>query len=125
MIIYCDVIKIDTQAEDLYNINNIIFKISSGKNITADNAEHPLFFLNTLISGGAQRIIMDMSGLEYIDSSGIGVFIHAAKQLRAGKGNIVFFGVPEQIEEIFSIVQLQKFIEMYNTKEEAISFFKE
>lgn len=102
----------------------LIFKIRSSKRIDVDNSREYVIFLNTLISGGSKKILIDFHDLEYIDSSGIGVFISAAKQIRSSGGDLIVCNVSSEIMSVFKIVSLHEFIKMFTTDGEALNHFR-
>ncbi|MFC1668791.1 STAS domain-containing protein [Spirochaetota bacterium] len=123
MDVHCDIIKINPLADDSLNFNHIIFRICLKKGVDGSNINYIIHFINTLINGGALKIIVDMKEMEYIDSSGIGAFIKTAKIIRANKGEIAFLDVPSQIKDIFKIVKLQNFIKILHSETEVLNFF--
>ena len=49
------------------------------------------------------RLILDLSGLEYISSAGLRVLMLAGKQCKAQKGTLVLTGLQPLVREIFEI----------------------
>lgn len=52
---------------------------------------------------GGMRIVMDLSGLEYVSSAGLRAFMLAAKQAKAQEGDLVIAGLQPVVQEIFEI----------------------
>jgi anti-anti-sigma factor len=65
-----------------------------------------------------------MEGLDFIDSSGIGVVIEATKLLRQRKGDLALMRVPERIQTIFQPIKLNRFVRIFATEDEAAAFFR-
>ncbi len=59
------------------------------------------------ITGGHERIALDLSRLDFLDSSGLAALISGLKALQ-GKGEIVLCGVQEKIMKIFRITKLDR-----------------
>jgi anti-sigma B factor antagonist len=76
--------------------------------------------LNRLIRKKPARILIDCTGLSYIDSSGIAVLIEALQRLRAQGARLKLFGVRESIRQIFDLAKLDKVFEIYGDKESAL-----
>ena len=70
-----ELLDISQVQNESINYDTLIFKIELGKTIDIDNTKSIRVFIKTLIDGGGKKIILDMKGLEYIDSGGIGVLI--------------------------------------------------
>jgi anti-sigma B factor antagonist len=111
----------------VYNGNvdeNIAVKINAADVYDVDGAAEISILFRVLIDGGVQRIIIDMEGLEFIDSRGITTLIVAARQIRERKGDIVLINVPEKIERIFTPVNLHRYIKSYAGIDDAIQYLK-
>jgi len=64
--------------------------------------------LERLVADGRQEIMVDLSDLELIDSSGIGALVGLYKRVRAGGGDVHFVGVREQPLVIFKLLRLDQ-----------------
>ena len=122
MIIKCELIKSGLASGSSPDYGRLIFKIFFENNINSANIKFITLFLETLIFGGAKKILVDMNDLEFIDSSGIGIFISIAKNIRTEKGEIAFVNVPEQLTGIFKVVRLHEYIKMFDSQGEAVKF---
>ena len=54
-------------------------------------------------AAGRDRLILDLSGLQYISSAGLRVLMLAAKQSKAQDGTLVLTGLQPLVREIFEI----------------------
>jgi anti-sigma B factor antagonist len=117
-------IHLSTKQSDRNIEKNIAVKINAADVYDADGASEISLLFKVLIEGGIQKIIVDMEGLDFIDSSGITTLIIAAKQIREKKGDIVLVNVPDTIERIFMPVNLQRYIKSYANVSEAVQYFK-
>ena len=102
----------------------IILKADMSKNFDIKTSRVWAIFMKTIIKSGLVKIIIDMSELTHIESSSIAVLINIAKLIRAKKGDIGFLNVPKDIEEVFKMVQLNRFIKFFDSEKEAINFFR-
>jgi anti-sigma B factor antagonist len=119
-----DILYIVRQQDDIIHYDNLVVRVMAADVLDMDNAGEMRIMLGTLISGGVIKIAVDMTGLEFIDSSGIGVLIEAAKLLRQKKGDIVLLGVSERVQVIVQPVKLNRFIKMFDGVDEVLYFFK-
>jgi anti-anti-sigma factor len=53
---------------------------------------------------GHLRVVVDLAGLDYISSSGLGAFLGMVDHFRKGGGDLVFVGLTPKIHKIFSVV---------------------
>ena len=54
-------------------------------------------------AAGEDRLVLDLSGLEYISSAGLRVLMLAAKQSKAQGGTLLLTGLQPLVREIFEI----------------------
>jgi len=58
------------------------------------------------------EVVMDLSGVEFIDSSGIGVMVGALKRLRAHDGRLTLTGVSTTTRRALELVGLTRFMQI-------------
>lgn len=68
----------------------------------------------------ASYVILNMEGLTFMDSSGLGVILGRYKQINNDRGHLVICSVNRQVEKIIELSGLKKIIAFYDTEEEAI-----
>jgi len=124
MAIMLDILRITRLREDTINYQNLVFMFRAADVLDLDGSRDMYEACVTLIEGGARKILIDMEGLDFIDSSGIGALISIAKLVRAKKGDITIMRIPPQIELIFNPVNLQRFISFRESLEDAMNFFR-
>jgi len=124
MAIRLDIVPINRLKDDAINYNNTIFSFRAADVMDIDGTANLLLACRTLIEGGAKKLLVDMEGLTFIDSSGIGALIQIAKHVRSKSGDMALMRVPASIELIFKPVNLQRFIGVHATLEDAINFFR-
>ena len=76
--------------------------------------------LNDLIQKGNNNIIVNLEGVSYIDSTGLGVLIGALKRVKENNGDIKLVCTNLQIKKIFDITGLVKIFELYDSEELAL-----
>jgi anti-sigma B factor antagonist len=77
--------------------------------------------LISLVEGGSYQLILDMEGVEFLDSTGLGVLVGGLKRVRAHDGRIDLVCAQSRILRIFKITGLNKVFSIYNTVPEAIA----
>ncbi|MBI5187662.1 MAG: STAS domain-containing protein [Nitrospirae bacterium] len=65
-------------------------------------------------------LLVDLSNVSYIDSSGIATFVEGLKNMMCYGGRLKFIGLPDRIREIFSFSRLDKVFEIYDGIDQAI-----
>lgn len=64
-------------------------------------------------------LLVDFSGVEYIDSSGLATFIEYVRSVSANHGKIALFGLREKVRTIFDLVRLNELFTITDTAEAA------
>ncbi len=62
--------------------------------------------LYRLIENGATWVVVDLSGMDFIDSTGLGVFVGALKRAREGGGGVELRGLKPSARKVFEITGL-------------------
>ncbi|MBI4978351.1 MAG: STAS domain-containing protein [Spirochaetes bacterium] len=117
MTFHIEVIKINfTAADARVDQRHTIFRVSPQGEMNMASLETYKALIFTLLDGGMERLMLDLSGLDYIDSAGIGVLVETAKRIRANKGEVTFINVSAKLQKIFDMVHLQTFIKVSQTE---------
>jgi anti-anti-sigma factor len=73
-----------------------------------------------VIDAGAQRLVVDLAQLEYISSSGLRVFLLAAKRLQGAQGKIVLCALQGHIRQVFDLAGFSSIFPIYGARDEAV-----
>jgi anti-sigma B factor antagonist len=76
--------------------------------------------INELIEKGHYHLVINLEGVRYIDSTGLGVLIGALKKVREHSGRILLVCTNPQIKKIFNITGLVKIFEIFKDEDEAM-----
>ena len=77
--------------------------------------------LDDVIDGGASHIVLDMSLVSYIDSSGLGTVVSVFKRMPTGAFHVA--GLRPNVRTLFQITRLDKYINLHATVDEAVATF--
>lgn len=64
------------------------------------------------------ELVFDLKDLEYIDSSGLGVFIKMAGRIKQNQGTYMLMGLVPRIQRIFDMTKLSFFFKILRDEEE-------
>jgi anti-sigma B factor antagonist len=67
-----------------------------------------------LIENGESRIVIGMSKVNYIDSSGLGTLVGGLRRVGELNGGLAISGASEQIKKVFSITGLNKVFRLFD-----------
>ena len=72
----------------------------------------------------SSSVVLDMAGVEAIDSSGIGTILFLAKKCRALGGHLKIASVPPEVKMVIQIVNFDKIFHIFNTLDDAVKSHK-
>ena len=73
-----------------------------------------------VINSGTQRLVVDLSQLDYVSSSGLRVFILAAKRLQTVDGKIVLCSMKDHVRQVFDLAGFSSMLSIYGSRDEAM-----
>ncbi len=71
--------------------------------------------------GGVRAIVLNFEGLEYMNSSGIGLLVTLLIRVNREKQKLLTYGLSEHYRSIFQITRLDDAIEIHDTEEGALA----
>lgn len=79
--------------------------------------------INKLFENSNSRVIINLTGVEYIDSSGFGCFLSVMKTARNNYGVLKFTNLEPVVRELFHTLHLHTVFQIYEDIESCISSF--
>jgi anti-sigma B factor antagonist len=67
------------------------------------------------------RLVVNLGGVRYIDSSGIASLVEVLKEARNKKRRLVLFGLSTGVREVLQLTRLNKIFEIRETEEQALA----
>ena len=80
--------------------------------------------LDLLLTAGQVHLVVELSQLDYISSSGLRVLLTALKRARKQQGDIKLACLKPFIKEIFDIAGFTQLFNMFDTAEAAVNSFE-
>jgi anti-sigma B factor antagonist len=80
--------------------------------------------IQELLDTGTTRLIVDMEGLEFLDSSGLGALVSCLRRIKEKKGEIKLAGLRPEVRSIFDITRVSRLFHICETVSEAVAAFK-
>jgi len=74
-----------------------------------------------LASQGAQNVVIDLEGVEFLDSTGLGVLIGGMKRLRGLDGDLTLVCTQPRILKVFEITGLNRAFTIHETVDAAVA----
>ena len=73
------------------------------------------------IAAGRYHLVIDMLGVTFVDSAGLGVLVGALKRVRAHEGSIRLVCTEPEILKLFQVTGLTKVFPIHATVDEAVA----
>jgi anti-sigma B factor antagonist len=110
-------LKIDTRQSNGVTIMSCQGRIVFGEeaSILRDNLKR--------ILGSTRQIVLNLSGVSYIDSGGLGTLVGVYSSARAAGADIKLTGLGQRLRDVLQITKLVTVFEVYDTEQEAIATF--
>jgi len=77
--------------------------------------------LEGLVSDGHHRLLIDLSDVSFIDSTGLGVLLHISKQLKRKRGRLAVCCPTESIRGLFELIGHNLLFPVEDTREQALT----
>ncbi len=74
-----------------------------------------------LVKKEIPRIVIDLSGVGYMDSSGVATLIEGLQMCNKYDGKLVVAGLRDNVREVFELTKLDKIFEIYEDAEAALT----
>jgi anti-sigma B factor antagonist len=75
--------------------------------------------LVTLVQAGHYHLVVDLEGVDFLDSTGLGVLVGGLKRVRAHDGTLRLICTQERVLKIFRITGLTKVFPIYTSVADA------
>ena len=77
--------------------------------------------LISLVNQGSHRIVVDLTAVDFLDSTGLGVLVGALKRVRTHDGDLSLVCDEPRILKVFEITGLTKVFAMYADVDQAVA----
>lgn len=109
--------QISIKKEENYTLLNL-----SGQFIGGDETDTLRAELNNLLSTNLEKVIIDLSDVNYFNSIALGALISAHANLKKKNAKLVLCNVNKNLDNIFTITKLYLVLHIVKTLDDAINF---
>ncbi|MEW6443851.1 MAG: STAS domain-containing protein [bacterium] len=79
--------------------------------------------IQQLVDKGATRLVLDLEGVDFLDSSGLGVLVACLRRVREKQGEIKLSGLRPEVRSIFEITRVSRLFHICGDVAEAAAAF--
>lgn len=112
-------INIDSNIDSETNT----YELKVGGEVDASSSIHLDTALHQAMEEG-EKILVNLTSLEYISSAGLGVFMSILQDLENKGIKLVIYGMSDKVFDVFEILGLDQLMVIKKDKEEALAFLK-
>jgi anti-sigma B factor antagonist len=112
--------KIKEKIENNVAVLSLHGKMMGGPETTALH-DH----IRGLMKDGISKVVIDLGGVKWINSSGLGVLMAAMTTLKNIEGQMKLANVTEKVESLLMITQLIRIFETFDSVDRAVASMSE
>ncbi|HEY7538141.1 MAG TPA: STAS domain-containing protein [Gaiellaceae bacterium] len=109
-----------TLATGVRRIDGTIAVLDIHGDITAASEETLGAAYAECAENGTRAVILNFTGLEYMNSGGIGLLVTLLVRANRAKQKLLAYGLTEHYRQIFELTRLDEAIGIYETEDEAV-----
>lgn len=79
--------------------------------------------ISEALKNGSPRVVLDLEGVSFVDSTGLGSVIAALKQIRGSQGDLRLAAPNQQVRVVLELTTLDRVFPYFATVEEALTGF--
>lgn len=76
--------------------------------------------LQQMVAQGQRRLVIDLSGVGFLDSTGLGVMVGVLKRVREVGGDLVLVGPQRPVRRVLAVTGLDKIFAVYTDVDEVV-----
>ncbi|HJT29550.1 MAG TPA: STAS domain-containing protein [Pyrinomonadaceae bacterium] len=80
--------------------------------------------IRRLLEEGKKRILLNLSGVSYVDSSGIGELVSSYTAINKEGGQLKLLNLTQKIQDLLTITKLLTVFDVYDNETEALNSYK-
>ena len=107
------------QPDQLSQVNGVPV-VRAAVEVDATNAQDLRSAIVAAITTGAERLIVDMGGTEFCDSTGLNVLVRAHKRLADGGGELLLVATEPTLLRIFKVTGMDSMFHLFASLDDAL-----
>ena len=80
--------------------------------------------INSLIQQGRKKLILNLEGVPYVDSAGLGEIVRTYTTVSRQGGNLKLLNLTKRITDLLMITKLLTVFDTYDSEQEALNSFQ-
>ncbi len=101
--------------------NAVVLKLEG--RLDASTTSSVKWKVESVVRGKQRNLVIDMSGISFIDSSGLGILVASLRAINKAGGDIKITSLQDQVHAVFELTRLHHLFEIYDDCEFAVDSF--
>jgi anti-sigma B factor antagonist len=110
------------KLKEICTDNNVLLIELNEDNLDASNAREFRDAMQ-LMMRERTRVVLDMTGVRFVDSSGLGALISCLRLLNNREGDFKLCAMSKSVRALFELMRMDRVFNIHSTREEAVSSF--
>ncbi|MGE0448625.1 MAG: STAS domain-containing protein [Vicinamibacterales bacterium] len=100
-----------------------VLDINGPITLGADGSERLGDRVRTLVQAGERQVLLNVGGVAYVDSAGLGELVNAFTTVKRQGGALKLVGVTKKLQDLLVITKLSGVLPAFDTEEAALQSF--
>ncbi len=109
---------------NIRHVHGITFLEVSGRITLGEGAVTLRDAIQAALDAGARKLVLDLSGVNYMDSAGLGELTTAYTSARSHACDLKLLGLTRKINDLMQITKLATLFDVFGTEQQALSSFE-
>lgn len=94
-----------------------------GKIVLGEGDEALAEKVREVVARGDRKVLLNLAGVPYVDSAGLGELVRCHTRLVRAEGNIKLLGLTDRLQDLLQITKLVTVFQTFDSESEAVSSF--
>ncbi len=105
------------------DVNGVTVVEAHGRIVLGDETNTLREHIKELLSNGSKKIVLNLAGVDFIDSSGLGALVGLHSTAGAQGAQIRLASITKRFHELLQITKLLTVFDVYESEEAAVNSF--
>ena len=105
------------------SVDSVVVLDLSGRLVLGDGSGLLKDKINSLVLDGHKKIVLNLAGVPYIDSSGLGEIVRTYTTVSRQGGSLKLLNLTKRITDLLSITKLLTVFETHDSEDDAVRSF--
>ncbi len=104
-------------------VGEVLILDLSGKLTIGEGDELLKDKINSLVQQGRRKLVLNLAGVPYIDSAGLGEIVHTYTTVSRQGGKLKLLNLTKRIQDLLAITKLLTVFDTFDSEQEAVQSF--